>query len=105
MRKEQSHLALIIDPDSVSTGFAFGEVFAYSDGLAAACHAMDGISDGSGYGCIDLYGNIMIPFQWAWCEAFTDGKAVVTYEAADPYANLLIDRNGMVVEILSPDRD
>ena len=93
-----THVALVVEPGKVFTGFIFGEVFAFSEGLAVACYDLDR-GDGYGYGYIGLDGNVIIPFNWVWCESFIDGKALVTYEAADRYANLIIDQSGIVIQI------
>ncbi len=96
-----THVALVIEPGKVFTGFVFGEVFAFSEGLAVACYDLDRVrdGDGDGYGYIGLDGNEIIPFQWVWCESFIDGKALVTYEATNRYASLIIDKNGIVIQI------
>lgn len=95
-----TRVALAIDPGNVFTDFIYGEVFPYSEGLAVACYAgINAPYERAGYGYIGLDGKETLPFQWIWCESFTDGKALVTYETADSYEYLVINRDGIVVEI------
>ncbi len=91
---QRMHRALYVSSTGYFSGFIFWEVSAFHNGLAAVS-----LLGTETYGYIDIYGQVVIPIQWAGAEPFYGEYAEVYYITETGYHSLWIDSKGNVVAI------
>ena len=94
---DQAHLALYIPSTGCFSDFVYKDVSRCEFGLIPVADFESGL-----WGYIDIEGKTVIPMQWVNASSFHDGCAKVYYRTAIGYAYVIINTEGVIVDLAQP---